>query len=471
MGVGLVVALALGGCYRGDTGMEKVEWVQQENPLGFTVTYPRGSRVETSDDGRVVIRLPNSDSMVIAQPFVLNTPLTAEGWLKGVPARFTFLFPNAQSGEIRPLANGTVREELVYGTDSPSRAALVCSIDGTTGMLYALAAPRRDYERLYPTLKRIAGSFGYATPKITRDEKTQPYTAWSEPNEGMFLVDVPDGWETSGGLFRLSAFDSRLAVASARLDGKARVVIGDSETPPYAVLTEQGAAMGMTEGMPFNLGDGTHLTLRAYTPGLDYAREYVQKKLAADLPNVTFTGLKELPTVAEALKRAQAAPNAISPEISVGSVEFAATKNGRPYRGYCLVGTARRQVPGIAGAIWTVDAMYGYVAEAEAEADAQDALFRMTTTLRVNPDWVVRQKGLVGNIAETLAAENDAIASALRAALHRLRATDSISNMTFGATEYRDPSSGTKYHRATSGNAYWQKTGEKAPGVVPVSSL
>lgn len=456
----ICLCFPLVGCVPAKETSASGGWVQHQNPLGFTVVFPRGSRAETTEDNRVLVSLPEEGGFVVVQPFLMTAPQTSEEYLKAVPERFASLFPQARIlRNASPRADTALAEiEFVWKT-RPAHAVLLCSTDGATGMLYAIAAPTETFALQRPLLGRVAASFTYTESRLRTTEQAPSFTRWIEPNEGMFSVEAPDGWTLSGGFLRPNDYDTRTGLLAQKNDKTARIVIGDKDVPTYCLLTPQGEAFGLKEGQPFDIGIGTTFTLRRYLPGLDYAREYVQKHLAAAFPNVTFTQTRELPELATELEKlAPPVSRGMQRQRSVGVVEFEATVQGKPWRGYCLAGTVQTQLAGTRGGIWTVEHLFGYIAEAEQENETQRSLYRMVRSLRIEEDWLARQIGMNPKFGAEYQKTNQAIATALQSQLRALKQVESASNMTFGMTEYADPTAGT-FQRAKTGNVYWQRMG------------
>lgn len=435
------------------------------------MVFPRGSRVETADDSRVTVSLMEGAGFVLVQPFLMTTSQSAELYLKAVPERFNALFSQAKVlRTASPQANIALAEIEFERNDKPTRAILLCSTDGATGMLYAIAAPADTFAVRRPLLGRVAASFAYTESRIRAAGEAPSFTRWIEPNEGMFSVEAPDGWTLSGGFLRPNDYDTRTGLLATKDGDTARIVIGDKEIPPYCLLTPQGEAFGLKEGEPFDIGIGTTFTLRRYLPGLDYAREYVQKHLAAAFPNVTFTATRELPELATELEKlSPPASRGMQRQRSIGVVEFEATVEGKPWRGYCLAGTVQTQLAGTRGGIWTVDHLYGYIAEAEQESETQRTLYRMVRSLRIEDDWLSRQIGMSATFGSDFTNINQAVAAALQTQFRALKQVDTASNMTFGMTEYSDPATGT-FRRTATGNVYWQRA-EGPPRSVTLAEL
>ncbi|GAB4462216.1 MAG: hypothetical protein OHK0029_28680 [Armatimonadaceae bacterium] len=469
-------ALLTGGC-RPLPVSSDAEWVRHTNPVGFSVTMPRGSDVETGKDVQVVVHLPERDAFLLVQPFL--NPSTASPAASGerLLSRLDRLFPN-----LRIASNNSETGGSSDSTDqtAPARFAFtfsergkefrgiaLCAVEGPTGILYAIAGPAESFASDANLLRRIAGTFQFEPSRLPTPPPQTPFTTYTEPNEGMFVLEVPEGWTVSGGLVRRSPLDSRYGVRAVAPPTGAQVVLGDTTLPPYAVLTEEGQEFGLQSGSRFDAGLGTPLTLRPYVSGLDFAREYVRTRLTRSFLDVVFTETSELATESETVA---AADSPVTGKVSIGAVRFAATRDGRPWRGYCLAGTRLTRLATAPGGIWTVDQLYAYLCPASEENEAQRTLYRMVESLRLEENWLNRNPSLPPSFADRFSEQQDEVRETLQQAFASVFATDSVSRMYWGMTEYRDPATGTPYRFVPGTNRYWQSSSADAPPV-PLSAL
>ncbi|HEX2094178.1 MAG TPA: hypothetical protein VHG28_17375, partial [Longimicrobiaceae bacterium] len=254
--LGLLVMAACGG----DTGSADRSagaagrpdgWIDHQDPAGFRVRHPEDWKVEVQDRQVVTVRGPKAEGMVAVFPFFLSRP--AEDplqVLREVPAPIAALFPGARierSGRLPGRATDAVAS-LAYGREgSPGRATVLVSLDGPSGMLYAIAAPAARFEELRPTLLSILQTLRFVepSPDAAGDRPRTPrvsYVAFQDPRESAFTVEVPRDWTVSGGLFRLAPVDTRPAIEAVSPDGGIRVALGDPELPPFTLPNEMLAA-------------------------------------------------------------------------------------------------------------------------------------------------------------------------------------------------------------------------------------
>jgi|GEM_PF-4514231 hypothetical protein len=447
-------------------------WVRHQNPLGFTVVFPRGSEVETHSDAQIRIVLPQDAGFLLVQPFLTAEASTPTAQLKTLLTRLSPVFPQVKIEGSTDLAEAnTATCSFSFRTQGQEyRGQALCYVLGTTGILYATTAPTTEYSNRRTLLARIAASFQFTESRLPTPPPVTPYQRWTEPNEGMFSLEVPEGWQVTGGVIRVNSLDTRYSIRAEAPDGLAFAVIGDSQIPPYALLTTEGETFGMREGMSFDPGTGTAFRLRRYLPGLDFARDYVQTTLARDLPNVSFTKTAELTDLAQKLYPMRPDETAFQKEGSLGAVEFAATRAGKPWKGYCLAGTVQTQVANAQSGVWTVNQLYGYSCEAEREAESQNTLYRMVSTLRIEEDWLAQQPLLTARFRTSFAEEQQQIAEAFRASFRNITSISTVSQMRFGMTEHRNVTTGQVYRFLPGTNIYWH-TANTSPNSVSLTPL
>src|SRR5207302_8095671 len=91
------------------------------------------------------------------------------------------------------------------------QANLLCSIDGRTGMFYAIAAPQEQFGQQREMLHHVLRSLSFTGATGQGGAEKTEYVRWTEPNEHGYSCEVPKDWKVEGGLVRVSAVDLRSA--------------------------------------------------------------------------------------------------------------------------------------------------------------------------------------------------------------------------------------------------------------------
>jgi hypothetical protein len=105
-----------------------------------------------------------------------------------------------------------------------------------------------------------------------------------ETQEHSFSVDVPKGWNTSGGLYWFSPQEPRMWVDMRSPDGKVDIRLGDHDVPKiYQIPNWVFDRAGVHEGMwTFSGGIRNKLMLLRYQPGQMFANMYGQVRFAGN---------------------------------------------------------------------------------------------------------------------------------------------------------------------------------------------
>ncbi len=442
-------------------------WTRHNDPLGFTVQHPPGWKVQAAADGLVRVASADASAFVLVQPFLLRQPASARQWLAQSPGLFAAQFPQ---GRILKVQQRSARPDqavaaLAY---TGGRATLLATLDGRAGMLYAIAAPEREFPARRVELVRVLESFRYTQPAA----RARPaagggpkldYVRWEDPRERAFSIEAPRGWNVQGGTFRFASVDTRAAVEMASPDGQVRITSGDAEIPTYTLPTPMLAMAGFREGSWYSPGYGVRMIVRRYVPGVRFAQEYAEGKVASGCPQLAVVDSRDRPDLAQALGRLLApAGGYVSQQLTTGEVSFTCNSGGRPMRGYYFAGTVLTGTQGTG--LWNVQHLCGWVAAAGREATAQAAFDHMIASIRINPEWARAQQHLTAQTSEIVARTHAEISRGISESYWaRQRVYDDLSrkwsNVILGQTDVVDPETGEKWKVAAGHNYYWRKEG------------
>lgn len=353
-----------------------------KNPAGFEVEHPQGWTIQ----GFIERNRRASDWV--------RSMLSASNW-----------FRNAR---------------LVSG--GPSRANILGSIAGAAGIMMAMAAP-------------AAVSFT-SVPARQSAASTLAFLRYQDPNEMAFSVEAPRGWRTAGGLFRFASVDTRTAVETASPEG-IRLLMGDARIPPYTVLDQQLAALGLREGGMYSPGYGVNMQIRRYMPGITFAEWYAANGVGAGAQGLQFVDRKDRPDIAQNIDR------------------FNGLLNGGIVQSRSTAGEV---------AFWSIQHLYCYLAPAPQVSTAGQVLTRMFDSFRVNPQWIAMQQGINAN-ASRIVAETNAYVSrvhsesfwSIQQAQDRVSRSRSDANL--GIVRLEDPGTGQTYTAEAGSNYYGRIAG------------
>jgi len=266
-------------CRSATSIMSATTWTTHNDPAGFSVDMPAGwSVIADSAQGRIKMHGARGEQVVIWPIFIEQKQLNATGAARLVMqlARrldnsLTWTPANATGNAARVVSKGAQRSgaTVLTWSNTPSGASVA---------VYELVAPPDVYASSANTFSRILQSFrgspDNASHQTGGHAGTGPvtYVNWRDPLEGAYTLQVPRGWQVSGGAYRLSATDVRDSATMFSPDGQMRVFIGDTNIGAFIEPNQTFAYAGMHEGSMQTLGDGTRLEIRRFMTAAQFAR-------------------------------------------------------------------------------------------------------------------------------------------------------------------------------------------------------
>jgi hypothetical protein len=311
---------------------------------------------------------------------------------------------------------------------------------------------------------------GFAEPavpvKVLSHRAGLAFVRFTDPRENAFTTEVPKGWKTSGGLFRMASVDTRGALESVSPEGDIRVSAGDADLPPFTIPNQMLAMAGFREGSWYSPGYGVRMMVRRYQPGVAFAEDYVRNKLASQIgcAGLTITNKESRPDLTQSINAlyAQFAAQGMNVREDAGEVWFSCTRHGQPWKGYYLATT--QISAGAGGGVWHAEHILGYAANSDKTALAEAAMLHLAVTMQVNPEWVKRQQGVTMATSQIVAATNEQISSTVRKTFENKWKTEEQifrhdANARRGVTDVLDPETGESWTVQNGSNHYWRKPG------------
>lgn len=292
------------------------------------------------------------------------------------------------------------------------------------------------------------------------------FVSFVDPKEKAFTVEVPQGWEVRGGLFRFAAVDTRPALELVSPDGAIRIRSGDAEIPTFTLPSQTLALAGFVEGAWYSPGYGVRMMVRRYLTGSQFAEEYVRSRVlgSSQCSNENIVGRQERRDLSQAvneLYQGQSSAMGVV-HLDLGEVRFACTRNGEAWQGYYLAGTLLMAAQ--AGGIWHVDHLVGYAAARAKARPAEAILLRVIGSARVNPEWARMQQDLAADTSQIVANTNTALASSIRKTFEKRWSSEAEvarkgTNMRRGTTDLMDPDTGETWNVRSQSSYFWRKPG------------
>jgi hypothetical protein len=220
------------------------------------------------------------------------------------------------------------------------------------------------------------------------------FTRWVDPRESAFAVNVPQGWQISGGMNRRSSTDASPVVRAQSADGRIQVLMGDPNILPATVPNQMYAYAGIREGQITRDPAGNMVLMSRYLTGQQYAQSYIYSRLCRQA-RITRSSLipdasRQLTAQAMVYGRAQGA-------LAQGWVGDASFQCGTRV-GYVRAATV---LVGFSGGlqVWAVMELSGFMAAGPEDVVlARYVMNNMTGSLQMNPQWEVQQARLTRDV-------------------------------------------------------------------------
>jgi hypothetical protein len=463
-------------------------WTEHQNPQGFSLVHPDGWTVETPEPQKILVRSAYPGLFVFVHAFTAAGGAAA--WISQIGSAYADIFPNARIEKTQNRAEGELLGELLFqGVSYTAKANFLCVADGDSGMFYATAAPQTIFAQWRPALVHILQSLRFTPPQEVPAPPALPGTnpipptaatgsEWErfvDPVEQAFRVEVPRGWQVSGGLFRVSMMDVRSELRMASPDSRIHIFSGDRNIPTFALPSQIGMSLGFVEGSPYSPAVGSNMIIYGYRPGAIFAQEYVQTAIAQQFGGAQITGGQQRSDLTQ-----QANQNAMQghQQAHVGEVAFETPggNRGTSRKGYCLAHTV---LTGSAEAgIWNVLALYGYVADADKETTARTVLDHLVRSSQVNPQWQAQQQVMSQQGGQMARQQQQWEANQYQQMRQTQQETSDIINQSFhdrwaaqdernrhfgnalmGQTDVQEVSSGEAWRVSSGSNYYWRQNG------------
>lgn len=367
------------------------DWTVHKDPLGFQVSHPDGWSVETPGKEFIEIKSQNGSDFAIIYPFITDQQITSINFLNKTPSMFASQFPEASiQGFQRLLERPDEAFMAMNYSDGgvQGSAAILCVLDNRSGMLFAIAAPTLKFKDTSVTLIRILKSFSFIKPESSQSQNVQ-YVVWKDPEKNSFSLDVPMGWNVTGGLLEPNPGDLRLGVEIDSPDNKVGVIYGDTRIPLYISISEMPDSLGLVDGTEYHPEYNLYLKARQYMTGKEFAKAYADYVMKG-IPGVVYNGDQDRLDLSQAIN-AVYRQYGLPLEANAGETTFTIEVNGERWQGYCLAVTEKRNL-GSDSYIWQVSKLIGYIAPDSRELLARSVLERAVNSFKCSSVWIQNQK-------------------------------------------------------------------------------
>ncbi len=450
----ILIFLSFPSCTSGQSTVSN-RWITHRDSQHYSVESPPGWTASPDKQKGWVRLVGTQGETVIIWPVFI--PGTVDARIAPIiHARLVAAGPYyAQWETPQTVAPNAVRARGASGNAAATSVfTWVASAKGTAGFFFVVAARQSDYGQKQNDFARILQSFRLlgGTTAAGRDApSTIQYVQFSDPKEGAFTMEVPAGWKTEGGMFRLNSLDYRPAVQTVSPDGQTVVFVGDAAIPLYIDPTGDPYLSRWPEGSVYAPYGFASMTKR-FTPGAAFCAEWMLNKFSQLCPNLEIIEVKD---------RSDLIPKALANQpwlsqmrnVSIGEARFRCGEPVQPKVGTCVALTS-------GGKNWKVANISGHLSPAEKSSTAESIVQRMAESRQFNPQWAMMQLRNEGATSQMISTTANQIAdAAARSQRTRDAVDDEIarrrSNATLNVVELADPETGRRISVDSGSNYYW----------------
>jgi len=203
------------------------------------------------------------------------------------------------------------------------------------------------------------------------------WSQFQDPMEKAFSLDVPRGWTTKGGLFRLGYSDERPMVDLQSPDGSIEIRLGDVAIPSYAVPNQNHTQ----EGQVYDLGAQAQMIVARYRTGPEFAVLYSHARFGSACRNPQPDAQDAGSTVPDYLPQEGGAV-----QSSGGQIAYRCDTQSGARVVFAYAKTVLYQ------GLWQVPAMISFVAPPDKAATARAIALHCAGSFKISPAWVEYQK-------------------------------------------------------------------------------
>jgi hypothetical protein len=445
-------------------GQSHPQWVEQVGQNAIHVKTPPGWTVESAADAHVMIKSADGSEFVLVQPFQSGSEITATKAIDMLVGHWTKILPNPQISDVKQITESPDQAvaKVQFGENGGSRANVLCYNQRGAGMLYAVAAPASKFTSARQTLVDVLSSFRYggsaaANPQTTAGSGLS-YATWTEPNQQAYTVQVPQGWNVTGGLTQPTPIDLRNEIQATSPDGQIQAQYGEAKMLPFKPLTGTIFQRGFHQGS-ISEYHGWFMFLD-YETGAQFSKGYLSTVLSKKYQDLKIGESKDRPDM-DQLLNPLVANLRIQIRISVGQTEFTYTDNGQPRSGI-IFATTVFSAPGTVSQGWT--AVPGIcTAPPDKLPTALEVLAHLALP-KWSAEWAAKVNAnaaaytsVIQATAQNDKALSDHIYNNFVNTLHE--SGRQMENTLTGTTDVRD-ANGTAYHVAVGHNYYYLNAGQ-----------
>jgi len=423
-------------------------WVTHKDPRGFSITKPADWQVKVDNSGLILVGADLSTkkgAIAFMKTLVSSEPRTNEQVLNSVENDLKKVFPNFQIINKRTINQYKSLVGQIKYTGSEHNGVILVSVDKNNIFVSGIADEKEKFILSRPILLKTLSTFQY--DNSLKDASKVPgiiqMAPWKDPNEGAFTVNVPSGWNISGGTVRPYIDAATKIIAKS---GNKGIQIENLYPPIYSAPNSVTEFAGFTEGSHYNPSGGISQDMIIMSER--DAGEYIRTLLPNYL-NLNFQNIKSRPDIAGKITKLS-----FNTEPSVA--EASATGNdGLIHK--VLVTKQGINMSGIV--LWYVCLTHYWAPENDIPL-VENIIEQMGNSFKIDSIWANREAQEVAKrsqiISQTGAEISDIITSTFEYQSQvQDKASDKFSNAILGVEDVYNQATGESYRVPNTSKYYW----------------
>ena len=206
-------------------------------------------------------------------------------------------------------------------------------------------------------------------------------TAWVryyDPSEHSFSIEVPQGWQVQGGMYRFGYFDVRATVDLRSPDGNIILRFDDANVPPYALPGPYKPA----EGHPYNKPYQFQMMVEPYREASSFAETYAKSRFKSVCQTMTQQASNWRPSLPSFIGQTHA------DRTSDAAVDFTCATAAGPKLASVYAHTSLYAK----SAFWQADPVLSAVTTPALMPVAQGVLQHALDSFQIDPQWQAHQQ-------------------------------------------------------------------------------
>ena len=292
----------------------------------------------------------------------------------------------------------------------------------------------------YSNLASQTSVMGAATA-LTKDPGIK-WVTFRDTREGAFTIEVPQGWNVSGGIVRRGSVDYTFAVEAISPDQTQVLFFGDPSIPVYTMPNMATNLAGKREG-DILAYPGASMVIAQYQPGNIFAANWGRQRFSRFCSDVNLRANRPKPNSSQNVTSIQF--GAVQSTVNVGEAIFTCNLNGRHETGYISAATQINQAA-MGSGIWVLLNGEGFISPPGKTKEVGALLSKMVGSFRLNPQWLAQQQDTTMKTSEINTQTNEAISRSINETFSnsqkRLDSVDDFDRAIRGTDLFNDPVDG-----------------------------